>query len=79
MNPLINKEIFIKLIESIGFKYYGLETMDYKDFLIGLYDNYYTFYFDYNFGGKYYYTDLEPINYHFKKELRTIKLKQLLR
>ncbi len=80
----MNREEFITLIESIGFKskvfnifldhYYF-----YKGFKLYLYDTYYQF----SNGSEWFYdilyTDLTPIKKHFKQELRSIKLKELLR
>ncbi len=72
---------FIKLIESIGFKFKLGDVYQYKEFVIELYSydtDSYDFYNGYiwesydSFG-------LEPINNYLKKELRSIKLKQLLR
>ncbi len=73
----MNKEKFITLIESIGFKKINDYIYYYKEFKLYLYNTYYSF----NNGSwiGYYYSDLTPIKKHFKQELRSIKLKQLLR
>ena len=76
----MTREEFKKYIESIGFKSdtdYGIYS--YKEYRIYLYNNYYHFYngsewvFYINFDNL---TDLETI---FKQELRSFKLKELLR
>ena len=71
---------FVEFIESIGFKnksnngsYYI-----YKFYRINLYEYIYDFYN----GSKWYYydyNDLRSIEKYFKRELRSIKLKELLR
>ena len=70
-------EEFINYIKSIGFKKIGIYYV-YKEYKIVLYNNYY-----YNFynGSEWFsdidYNDLTPFKV-FKKELRSIKLKELL-
>ena len=69
---------FRKIMVSIGFKYNGHRYYEYKNYQIDLYNNYYNFYN----GLEWFYantlTDLRPLEKYFKKELRSIKLKQLL-
>ena len=69
---------FSNFIKSIGFKPSGF-FYRYKGFIIDLYNNYYNF----HNGSKWYcnidYNVLRPIDMYFKHELRSIKLKQLLR
>ncbi len=72
------KEEFIKLIESIGFKYdYGY--YNYKICRIDLYDEYYHFN-TMDLDTYYYipYTDIKVLKDYFKKEIRSIKLKNIL-
>ena len=73
---------FIIFIESIGFKRSDgfVFRYDYKEFLIDLGNSHCEFYNGSEWI-KYlsYYDDLETIEKYFKKELRSIKLKQLLR
>ena len=66
---------FKKFIESIGFKKEGWYYV-YKEFRIKLYPDYYTFYNGSKWVGCEI-DDLTPIENYFKKELRSIKLKQL--
>jgi hypothetical protein len=77
----MNQEEFIILIKSIGFEKFGDHLYNYKEFSIYLY-----FHVDeYDFRNGYEWTDdislndLTPLENNFKKELRSIKLKQLLR
>ena len=84
------EEEFIKFIESIGFeyneqydiykykKYNGVDHLDYPIYIIDLYDDHYKFY---NGSGcvTYVLDYLTPLEKEFKKELRSIKLKELLR
>ena len=76
----MNREEFKKLIESIGFEYNRLYYFhNYDEYRIDLYD--YHYYFDNGSGWidyEHYLNDLTPIQEHFKKELRSIKLKGLL-
>ena len=76
------REEFKELIESIGFKSYTNYLYCYKEFTIDLYNSFYDFYDFYN-GSKWFYTvpytDLTPINNDLKQELRSIKLKELLK
>jgi hypothetical protein len=73
----MSREEFRILIESIGFKYNGL--YEYKEFRISYSNKYYNF----HNGSKWIYSillnDLELIEKKFKKELRSVKLKELLR
>ena len=73
----MKKKEFRILIESIGF--YGTNKFNYyyKGFEIYLYNNYY-FYKDSEWI-YYYYNDLTPLENYFKKDMRSYKLKQLLR
>ena len=70
-----------ELISSIGFtfscKYFDFRY-EYKEFKIDLYDDHYKFY---NGSGcvTYVLDYLTPLEKEFKKELRSIKLKELLR
>ena len=70
----INKKEFVKLIKSIGFIKIGYEY-EYKEYRIDLASNYYNFY---NGSGWTFHIKLDDLSV-FKKELRSIKLKQLLR
>ena len=72
----MKREEFIELIKSIGFKL-NYDIYEYKGFGIDLSDYFYYFY---NVSGwsKYNYNDLTLFEECFKKELRSIKLKQLL-
>ena len=65
---------FEKYIKSIGFKK-KLWYYEYKEYKIDLWNEYY------DFSGKYDipFTDLTPLEKVFKKELRSIKVKELLR
>ena len=76
----MNREEFTKYIKSLGFEIINGFLYNYKEFRILLYREFYTCYngsemiadcIDYN--------DLSPIEKYLKKELRRIKLKQLLR
>ena len=71
------RDEFEKLIKSIGFKYDGYSYL-YKEYIIDLYDDHYKFYIFTEFTGRYEYNDLSPFDEYFKKELRRIKLKQIL-
>ncbi len=75
----MSSEEFKILLVSIGFEYnYHFDIYTYKEFSIYVYSNYYHFA---NGSGWniYYYNYLDPILVNFKKELRSIKLKQLLK
>ena len=74
----MKKEEFKLLIESIGF--YSTDGFNYyyKEFEIYLYNSYYNFY-DCSEWDDYNYNNLKPIEECFKRELRSIKLKALLR
>ena len=68
-----------KFIESIGFEISNNGWVyDYKNYNIEFFKDFYYFRGDINYGWFGYY-DLKPIQEHFKKELRSIKIKQLLR
>ena len=73
----MSEEKFKLLIESIGFKH-NVRLHKYKEYRIDL------FFIDhYNFfnGSEWFvyeYNNLTPIEVHFKKELRSIKLKNIL-
>ena len=73
----INKEEFVKLIKSIGFKYINLHYgyYDYKSYRIDLASNYYNFY---NGSVWTFHIKLDDLSV-FKKELRSIKLKKILK
>ena len=71
-------EEFKKIIETIGFEYDTIGYYyEYKEYCIVLYKDQYSFYN----GSKWIYniTDLIPFEKEFKREIRSIKLKQLLR
>jgi hypothetical protein len=75
----MKQEEFKKYIKSIGFNTIGYNYYQYKEFRIDLhYDYFYYFYIGSEWSG-HYYTDLDPIYNNFKNELRSIKLKELLR
>ena len=75
----MNREEFIKYIESIGFiyndgdLYRGFEEFYYKHYTIKVYYGYYAIN-----GAAMKYNDLRLIGAEFKKEIRKFKLKQLL-
>ena len=74
----MSRKEFITLIESIGFKYkYGY--YNYKEFRISFNHKYYIFYNGSVFDDNIPLNDLELIEKYFKKELRSYKLKALLR
>ena len=78
----MNQEEFRKYIESIGFEYnYGF-YYDYKEFRIDLFNltgGHYDFWNGSEWIHNIPYNDLKPFEKYFKKELRSIKLKSLLR
>ena len=74
----MNREEFINYIESIGFKSSG-GWYTYKNHMIYLYGGFYVFLINNKTICKNVYTYITPLNEHFKKELRSIKIKQLLR
>ena len=74
---LSSKEEFKQFIESIGFKREGLFYY-YKSYRIDLY-NYYHFYNGSEWIFNIPLNDIRPFDMYFKKELRSIKLKELLR
>jgi hypothetical protein len=77
----MNREEFIKLIQSIGFKksdniintYYT-----YKEFVIDLFHDFYEFHNGSHWVEDISYTDLKQLEKHFKNYFRSIKLKELL-
>ena len=75
----MSNDEFIKYIESIGFKYnYGL--YEYKGFRIYLFSFYYSFFNDLKkIQMVESYNELRPLENNFKKEIRSFKLKQLLK
>ena len=74
------EEKFIIFIKSLGFKYnYNSNIYEYKEFTIDICNgNIYNLYTGSVWYKYYPYENLEPINNYLKKELRTIKLKQIL-
>ena len=77
----MNREEFKNYIESIGFIYERTEDFDryvYKKYRIDLASNYYHFYNGSEWDS-YELNDLTPLAKEFKKELRSIKLKQILK
>ena len=74
----MNRKEFIILINSIGFKiHYG--ELVYKEFKIEIRSDYFNFYNGSEWVENISYTDLKPFEEYFKKELRSYKLKALLR
>ena len=76
----MSREEFINYIESIGFKYIGgyYSSYKYKGCEIEFFNDHYYFFN----GSKLVcceFNDLKPLEKEFKRELRSIKLKQLLR
>ena len=75
----MSREEFKNYIKSIGFEYNDAIVYDYKKYRIDLYQYIYDFYN----GSEWVYdidlNDLTLLEKYFKKELRSIKLKQLLR
>ena len=74
----MNREEFIKFIESIGFKYEGNLVYLYGKYTIGLLSDTYSLYNVYKLIGRSNCNDLILLEKEFKLELRSIKLKQLL-
>ena len=77
----MNIEEFITYIKSIGFIHQNNDRYLYKEYKIDLYNKYYEFWYGYRWGITIEINDLNSltlINIHFKKELRSIKLKKLL-
>ena len=75
---------FQKYIKSIGFKFDDnyheyKKYYEYKKFRIYLYTNYYSFYNGYEWIYNRDLNDSTPLEKEFKNELRSIKLKELLR
>ena len=75
----MNKEKFIKIIELIGFKSNDSFKYDYEEYTILAFPEFYDFLV---WGDEQdeaiSYDDLENIKIYFEKELRSIKLKELL-
>ena len=71
---------FQKYLESIGFKRFGLYVYTYNEYTINIYAKYcrYEFINGTKLVGRYPLNILTAIDKYFKKELRSIKLKQLL-
>ena len=74
----MNREEFKKFIESIGFKDLKNGNYVYKEYIISLFVKRYEIYISPGWS-LYDYNDLKPLEKEFKSELRSIKLKQLLR
>ncbi len=75
----INREEFINYIELIGFKYnHDSYFYECKEFKIDLWYKKYDFYNGSEWS-EHYYTDLRPIEMYFKRELRSIKIKKILK
>ena len=74
----MNREEFIIFIKSLGFEYNGF-CYRYKNYIIDLYQDHYDLYNGSGWNVKIYLNDLSPLDKEFKKELRRIKLKELLR
>ena len=75
----MSRDEFITLIESIGFKHNKIyDYYEYKEFSIELFNDYFDFWDDIVCIRFISFNNLEHIKNCFKKELRTIKLKQLL-
>ena len=73
------REEFIKYIESIGFEEIDSNYYVYKYCDIDLYEDIYVFHNGYEWFYDIDLNDLTLLEKYFKKELRSIKLKQLLR
>ena len=74
----MSREEFKMYIESIGFKYNGHGYYVYKEYEINLYIDHY----DFNNGSEWVFYinfDIRPFDMYFKRELRSFKLKELLR
>ena len=72
----------INYIESIGFKndhFIKIHRYEYKNYIIYLYEDCYSFYNGSEWIRDIDFNDLTPIEVHFKKELRSIKLKQIFK
>ena len=76
----MTKYEFKELILRIGFKKCGhyYDEYRYKDFVLFLHSNNYHL-LNYSYSYQPGYDDLIPINYYFKNEMRSIKLKNILR
>ena len=79
----MKQEEFIKLIESIGFKFEGIwneeRYYDYKNYKIDLSSDLYELYDGSGWCSSYNIDDLKPLEKEFKNELRSNKLKQILK
>lgn len=76
----MNKEKFIKIIELIGFKSNDSFKYDYEEYTILAFPEFYDFLVCGDEQDEAIpYDDLENIKIYFEKELRSVKLKQLLR
>ncbi len=82
MNIEVKREQLRSLVKSIGFNCVKNESdknyYTYKDYDIDLYEDFYDFYDGTKWIWDLEYDDLEKFEECFKKELRSIKLKQLL-
>ena len=75
----MNEIEFRNYIESIGFKFDNYYSFfKYNEFVIIFKGGFYIF-FNGSKWSNHYYGDLTPIENHFKKYFRSIKLKELLR
>ena len=70
---------FIKYIKSIGFIHSHNTVYNYENFTIHIYKIYYDFYDGSHSTLFIQYNDLNLLEKYFKRELRSIKLKELLR
>ena len=75
----LNELNFRMYIESIGFKHNGWDYYHYKKYSISLYTSHYIFSNNSECIYNIKLDDLTPLEKVFKKELRSIKLKELLR
>ena len=71
------KEILENFIESIGFEFHGISYV-YKKYKIDLWNDYYNFHNGYEWFYGIDLNDLTLLEKYFKKELRSIKLKNIL-
>ena len=75
----MSEEEFLKYITSIGFKYHDYDLIyECGDYKVSIWGEYYNIYNGYEWIRRNNYNDLNPIEKYLKKELRSIKLKQLL-
>ncbi len=76
----MSRDQFTKLIESIGFETKcGIISYFYKENQIYIAITTYHLHINSEFKGIYIFSNLEPIEDYFKNELRSIKLKQILK